>query len=194
MGQPEIAKTGLTSESSLTESPINSAADAVLNVSDLRVYYDTPEGVVKAVDGVSFSLRRGERLALVGESGCGKTTLAMALMRLTKQPGYIAGGAVWLDGIELMGLTEEEMRQNRLSKIALIPQGAMNSLNPVMRVEGQIIDGMTAHGIDDNKRELINRVSELLFNVPLHGDKFQVRFFRPEDAGNYPHQRLLHKI
>ena len=191
MGQPEIAKTGLTSESPLTESPVDSAADAVLRVNDLRVYYDTPEGVVKAVDGVSFSLRRGERLALVGESGCGKTTLAMALMRLTKRPGYIAGGTVWLDGIELMGLTEEEMRQNRLSKIALIPQGAMNSLNPVMRVEGQIIDGMTAHGIDDNKRELINRVSELLFNVGL---TYEVARMYPHELSGGMKQRVAMAI
>ena len=79
---------------------MDGAPEVVLSVEDLCVYYDTTEGVVKAVDGVTFSLRRGERLALVGESGCGKTTLAMALMRLTKEPGHIAGGSVWLEGTD----------------------------------------------------------------------------------------------
>ena len=157
---------------------MDGAPEVVLSVQDLCVYYDTPEGVVKAVDGVTFSLRRGERLALVGESGCGKTTLAMALMRLTKEPGHIAGGSVWLEGTDLLSLTEEEMRTSRLSKIALIPQGAMNSLNPVMRVEGQIIDGIIDHELSVDKAEMSTRVSELLSNVGLSSDV----------ARMYPHE------
>ena len=178
MVQPKIEETGLTSRSPFARPLTDSAADGVLNVVDLRVYYDTPEGVVKAVDGVTFSLRRGERLALVGESGCGKTTLAMALMRLTKEPGHISGGEIWLDGTDLLALSEEDMRKTRLSKIALIPQGAMNSLNPVMRVKGQIVDGISAHVNSAEKAEMNSRVAELLSNVGLSNDVGQM----------YPHE------
>lgn len=85
----------------------------LLKVRDLRVYYDTPEGQVKAVDGVSFDLRVGERLGLVGESGSGKTTLAMALMRLHKPPAHIVGGEILLGGQNVLKLSEEGMRAVR---------------------------------------------------------------------------------
>ena len=106
----------------------------VLQVKDLRVQYGTPRGPVKAVDGVTFTLRPGERFGLVGESGSGKTTTAFALMRLIEPPGEITGGRALLGGVDLLKLSDEEMRQARFAQIALIPQGAMNSLNPVMRI------------------------------------------------------------
>ena len=109
------------------------------------MYYGTPRGTVKAVDGVSFNLRQGERFALVGESGSGKSTLAMAIMRLTREPGHIAGGHIFLDGRDLVDMAEREIRSIRLREMALVPQGAMNSLNPVMRVGDQIIDGILDH-------------------------------------------------
>lgn len=148
------------------------AGPAELVVDDLKVYYDTPEGVVKAVDGVSFTLRQGERLALVGESGSGKSTLAMALMGLTKSPGRIAGGHILTSGRDVVALDEDEMRSLRLQSIALIPQGAMNSLNPVMRVEDQIIDGIIDHVPKGekapSKHSLKDRVRELLARVGLN--------------------------
>ena len=97
----------------------SSTAGLGIDVKDLKVHYDTPDGVVKAVDGVSFSLRQGERMALVGESGSGKSTLAMALMRLTRAPGRIAGGQVIIDGQDMLDLDEEEMRLQRLNEVAL---------------------------------------------------------------------------
>ena len=116
-----------------------------LRVEDLHVYYGTAEGDVKAVNGVSFELRQGERLALVGESGSGKSTMATALMRMTRPPGRIVSGSIELGGRDLMRLTDSEMRRARLAEIALVPQGAMNSLNPVIRIEKQIIDGIIDH-------------------------------------------------
>ena len=116
---------------------------AVLTVNDLQVYYDTPAGTVKAVDGISFDLRPGERLGLVGESGSGKSTMALALMRLHKPPARIAGGEVLLDGVgDVMKLDADALRRIRLDRLALVPQGAMNSLNPVMRIRDQLADGI----------------------------------------------------
>ena len=144
--------------------------DNLLEVENLRVYYDTDAGQVKAVDDVSFTLRRGERMGLVGESGSGKTTMAMALMRLHKPPAIIAGGTVRLDGVSLLDLNDEQMRQTRLRDIALVPQGAMNSLNPVYRVRDQIADGIKHHtpkGERPSKGVVSERIIELLNSVGL---------------------------
>ncbi len=141
-----------------------------LEVRNLKVYYDTPRGAVKAVDDVSFTLERGERLGLVGESGSGKTTIAMALMRLTKPPAHIISGDILLNGTSTLGLTEKVMDEVRLSQIALVPQGAMNSLNPVIKVGPQIIDGIVSHTKGSSrldKAEMNNRVAELLTSVGL---------------------------
>ncbi len=145
--------------------------DYALRVEDLQVYYGTPRGTVKAVDGVSFNLKQGERFALVGESGSGKSTLAMAIMRLTREPGHIAGGRIYLDGRDLVQMQERQIRDIRLREMALVPQGAMNSLNPVMRVGDQIIDGILDHVPSGesapNKARLNERVHELLVRVGL---------------------------
>src|SRR3712207_5173945 len=143
---------------------------AVLQVRDLRVYYHTPRGAVKAVDGVTFELRPGERLGLVGESGSGKSTIALALLRLIRPPGRIESGEIRLEGVDLLSLFEEEMRQVRLAKIALVAQGAMNSLNPVLRVRDQIGDALRDHGVRLSDRALDDRVHELLHSVGLRRD------------------------
>src|SRR5829696_2483673 len=102
----------------------------VLKVRDLRVYYETPKGDVLAVDGIDFDLYKGETLGLVGESGCGKSTAAMGILQLVNPPGRIVDGDVILDGYNLLKMPEQALRRIRWSKLALIPQGAMNSLNP----------------------------------------------------------------
>src|SRR5919107_6017697 len=128
--------------------------NAVLSVRDLHVHYHTPRGAVRAVDGVSFDIKAGERLGLVGESGSGKTTIALALMQLIRPPGKIEGGQVLIDGENLIGLSDEQMRQRRLAVIAMVAQGAMNSLNPVIRVRDQIVDALQDHGLRLSKSEL----------------------------------------
>ena len=153
-----------------------------LQVKDLKVYYDTPEGVVKAVDGISFSLAQGKRLALVGESGSGKSTLSMALMRLTRAPGRIAAGNIFLDDVDILDLDVEEMRLARLSKISLVPQGAMNSLNPVLKIKDQILDGLFDHQVFGGKKiskdEQYSKVNDLLSAVELI----------PSVGDMYPHE------
>jgi peptide/nickel transport system ATP-binding protein len=153
-------------------------AEPVLQVKDLRVYYHTPRGPVKAVDGVSFTLEPNSRLGLVGESGSGKSTMALALLRMIKPPGRIEGGQMLLGDVDLAHLSDEAMRQVRLDQISMIPQGAMNSLNPVVRIRQQIIDGMRAHGLKMTTREYDRRVAEVLNWVDLE----------PEVAQMFPHE------
>jgi peptide/nickel transport system ATP-binding protein len=153
-------------------------SDSVLQVRGLKVYYHTPAGVVKAVDGVTFDLRRGERLGLVGESGSGKSTTVLALMRLVMNPGRIAGGQALLDGVDLLKLPDEEMRQISGARISLIPQGAMNSLNPVMRVKTQMMDTIRAHDTQQSQETMMDHIVELLQWVGLS----------PSVAEMYPHE------
>lgn len=165
--------------------------DPVLSVENLCVYYETSAGPVKAVEDVTFTLRAGERLALVGESGSGKTTLATALLKLTKEPGRIAGGRIVLDGRELTHLTEKQMRRVRLADIAYVPQGAMNSLNPVLRCGDQIIDGIRAHDTSRSKKELARHVDRQLESVNL--DASVARLYPHELSGGMK-QRLAMAI
>ncbi len=183
MVQPTIEETCLSTEQAIRTYREGARITDVdtLVVEGLSVYYETESGTVKAVDDVSFTLKQGERFALVGESGSGKTTLAMALMRLTRPPGHIAKGSIILNNRDLTTLSEEEMRRARLSELALVPQGAMNSLNPVMRIEKQIIDGIVDHLDDDEtmtKDQLRETVRDLLTRVGL----------RPDVARMFPHE------
>jgi len=151
---------------------------AILEVRDLRVSFAHPLGLVRAVDGVSFSLAPGERLGLAGESGCGKSTMALAILRMIRPPGSIDGGSVWLDGTELSVLDDEAMRRLRLAGIALVPQGSMNSLNPVMRIGQQIEDALADHNVSLARPALDTRIADLLSTVGL----------RPVVARMYPHE------
>jgi peptide/nickel transport system ATP-binding protein len=153
-------------------------AGALLDVRDLRVYYHTSRGPVRAVDGVSFNLAPHERFGLVGESGSGKTTIALALLRTIKPPGRIEGGRVELDGLDLLALPESRMRRLRLAAIALVAQGAMNSLNPVLRVRDQILHALRDHDALPPKAEREARIVELLEQVGLPRTV----------AGMFPHQ------
>jgi oligopeptide/dipeptide ABC transporter ATP-binding protein len=159
----------------------------ILRVGNLRVYYHTPAGAVKAVDGVSFGLEAGQRLGLVGESGSGKSTIALSLLRLIKPPGRIEDGAVELDGVDLLALDEEEMRQTRLAKISLVAQGAMNSLNPVKRVKEQLLLGLRDHDVRMSEKEFKEHATELLDKVGL---KQQVAEMFPHELSGGMKQRV----
>jgi len=158
---------------------------ALLEVRDVRVYYSSVRGEYKVVDGVSFDVQRNEVLGLAGESGCGKSTLVEGLLRLVVPPGYIKSGEAISDELtkdvsnncDLLSLTDEEFRQIRWKNISYIPQGSMNSLNPVMKVEDQIMDAILTHS-DMSRQEAKERVAELLNAVGLPAGV----------AGLYPHE------
>ncbi len=150
----------------------------VLRVEDLRVVYETSAGPVRAVDGVSFSLRAGERMGLIGESGSGKTTLGTAIVRLHRPPARIESGRITVDGRDFLDADERAMRQLRMRELALIPQAAMNSLNPVMRIGDQVADGILAHEGKLPRRDIAERVARALAQVGLPASV----------AERYPHQ------
>jgi peptide/nickel transport system ATP-binding protein len=141
--------------------------EVILTVNDLRVYYQTPMGPVKAVDGVSFQLRKGERFGLVGESGSGKSTAAFGILRLTKSPARIEGGEVWLGATNLLQLPADALKKYRFAELSLIPQGAMNSLNPVLRIREQLCDVIKEHDRTISKAALEERAYQLLEMVGL---------------------------
>jgi oligopeptide/dipeptide ABC transporter ATP-binding protein len=151
---------------------------AVLRVDRLRVAYAHARGAVRAVDEVSFELRPGERLGLAGESGSGKSTMALAILRMIKPPGRIEGGEVWLDNVALSGLPDAAIRRLRLAGIAMVPQGSMNSLNPVVRIRDQITDALADHGSLPARGALTAQIHALLAQVGLP----------PEIAQKYPHE------
>ena len=153
-------------------------SEPVLRVEGLRVAFDHPQGLVQAVDDVSFALSPGERFGLAGESGSGKSTLALSILRLIKPPGRIEAGEVWLAGTRLGDLDEDGMRALRLAGIALVPQGSMNSLNPVLRIGGQIGDALAEHRLPLTGGEEQRRIAALLAEVGL-----------PETVARmYPHE------
>lgn len=119
---------------------------ALLEVRNLKTYFHTQDGVVKAVDDVSYDVNRGETIALVGESGCGKTVSALSILRLVAEPaGKIVSGEILFDGIDLLKLSDDEMRKMRGAKISIIFQEPLTSLNPVLTIGRQISEGLEFH-------------------------------------------------
>src|SRR5262245_8621420 len=151
----------------------------LLQVEDLRTYFYTRRGVVKAVDGVSFSLRAGETLGIVGESGSGKTMTSMSLLRLVPPGGRIVGGEVLFEGVDLLRLSEEKMREYRGSKLSMIMQDPMASLNPVYTIGDQVAEPLRQHQHLSGKT-LWERATEALrlLRIPSPRERLQ----------NYPHQ------
>jgi oligopeptide/dipeptide ABC transporter ATP-binding protein len=142
--------------------------DVLLDVRDLRTFFHVMDGTVKAVDGVSFSLRRGGRLALVGESGCGKSVTALSIMRLIETPpGEFAGGEIIFDGRDLLKLKNRDIHKVRGGEIAMIFQEPMTSLNPVMTVGNQIAEAVLLHqGVNRKQAEQVALQSLVDVGVP----------------------------
>lgn len=143
----------------------------LLEVENLQVHYRTVRGVSRAVDGMNLTVRRGEILGIAGESGCGKSTFASALLRLIKPPGFIAGGQIRFFPAEgtpfdLLSVGDARLRQVRWRNLAYVPQGSMNCLNPVMRVEDQFFDVIREHS-NVSQGELRRMVPDLLRQVGL---------------------------
>jgi oligopeptide transport system ATP-binding protein len=152
----------------------------LLEVNDLQTYFYTRDGIVKAVDGVSFYVERGETLGIVGESGCGKSVTSLSVMRLIpRPPGRIAGGQILFDGADLRNATEAEMRRIRGNRIAMIFQDPMTSLNPVLTIGRQISESLVLH-LKLTEKEARNRAVELLGMVGIPSAARRL--------DDYPHQ------
>ena len=150
----------------------------LLSVDGLSLSYQTRQGEVQAVRNVSFELARGDALGLVGESGCGKTSVANGLMRLLPDNARLSAGRVLLDGQDIMRMTEEEMRLLRWRRISMVFQAAMNVLDPVYRVGQQIVEAIEAHSVESTDAAAKERVARLFRMVGLD----------PQLAERYPHE------
>jgi peptide/nickel transport system ATP-binding protein len=155
--------------------------DLILRVEDLHIHFQTSRGIARVVDGASFSIYRNEIFGIAGESGCGKTTLVEAILQIIRFPNRVASGSVTFfpakgEPIDLMKLSPQEMRRFRWENISYVPQGSMNSLNPIARIGEQIVDGMTAHGVSEGQAK--QKVPRLLERVGLE----------PRVARLYPHE------
>ncbi len=159
----------------LMEAPVETrmSAPALLELRGLTVDY----GRARAVDGVDLVIHEGEILGLAGESGCGKTTVANAVMHILRPPGHIAGGSIVFRGEDLVGKSDEDLRRFRWRNVSMVFQSAMNALNPVMRVGDQFVDAMRAHERID-KRRALGQAEELLELVGIDPDRIRA----------YPHQ------
>jgi len=151
---------------------------ALLEVQDISIGYNTRKGYLKAVEGVSFDLEEGQSLGLVGESGCGKTTIGMALMGLLPPNGSVRKGRILLEGKNTLTMSDEEMRRIRWRKMAMIFQAAMNALNPVQRVGNQIAEAILVHSPSLEKDEALSQVEDLFDLVGIPRERLR----------DYPHQ------
>jgi peptide/nickel transport system ATP-binding protein len=150
---------------------------SLLEIKNLTLHYKTTKGMVQAVDKVSFSLDKGESIGLVGESGCGKSSVAMSIMKLMPSNAVIMGGEVLFEGEDILGMDEEEVRKLRWKEISMVFQAAMNALNPVISVGDQIIEAIQAHS-QVSEDEAWERVRELYKLVGLD----------PGRGKSYPHE------
>ena len=153
------------------------STEPLLRVEDLRVEYLTAAGRVRVVDDVSFTLRRGEILGLAGESGSGKTTIALAILRLLKAPAAITGGRILFDGRDILDLHEIELRQLRGRRVALVTQSAMNALNPVLTIGEQLADAVIEH-------ERVSRAG----GIERAREQLRVVGIDPDRVKSYPHE------
>ena len=156
--------------------------EPLLEVRDLRVHFDTPDGVVKAVDGVSYSVARGQALGIVGESGSGKSVSSLTIMGLTRSDNARITGEVLFRGRDLLTASKEEMRRIRGKEIAMIFQDPLSSLHPHYRVGAQLVEALRAHDGDISKSAAWTRAVELLDMVEIPEAKSRARSYPPENS------------
>jgi oligopeptide transport system ATP-binding protein len=156
-------------------SPVNS----LLEMKELHTSFHTKRGRVRAVNGVSLTIQKGEMLGVVGESGCGKSVTGLSMMRLVPHPGRITAGEIWLGNRDLLSISEEEMRLVRGNNIAMIFQDPMTSLNPVLTISRQLTEAIVSH-MELSRREAKNRAVELLRTVGIPSPERRI--------GDFPHQ------
>src|SRR2546430_4811684 len=165
--------------------------DTVLDVKNLQTVFFTNSGLFRAVDNVSFSVRRGETLAIVGESGCGKSVTALSVMRLVPDPpGRVVGGSVTLEGTDLLGLDEAEMRKIRGNRISMIFQEPMTSLNPVMRIGDQITEVLRLHR-DMTSKETWAKAVEMLRLVRIPEPERRAQEYPPQLSGGMRQRAVI---
>jgi peptide/nickel transport system ATP-binding protein len=162
------------------EEPVRETAQPLIAIEDLVVDYPLTRGVARAVDHVSLSINAGEIVGLAGESGCGKSTVAQAILRVLRPPGEISGGRILFEGTDIASLRPTQLRKFRWRNVSLVFQSAMNSLNPVMRIGDQFIDMMQAHQ-RVRKTAALARAGELLERVGI--DRARVRAYPHELSG-----------
>ncbi len=163
---------------------------SLLDVNDLRCYFHTRDGVVKAVDGVSFSVEKGQTVGIVGESGSGKSVTCYSMMGLVPMPpGKIESGSAVFDGMDLLSLSEPELRTVRGKRISMIFQDPMTSLNPFMRIEDQLIEPLLLH-TDTNKTDARKRAIEAMDEVGIPDPETRLRMFPHEFSGGM-RQRVM---
>ena len=163
-------------------------SDPILSIRDLVVDFEVREGVLRSVDHVSLDVPEGTFMGLIGESGCGKTTVVQAVLNLMPENGYIRGGQIFFDGTDILGLPDEELRRIRWERIAMVFQAAQNSLNPVMRVSEHMVDTVLAHRKEPRSR-ILERASKLLELVRL--DPRRVLDSYPHELSGGMKQRVV---
>ncbi len=171
------------------EHPVSAPGDVLLRVQNLAVRFPTEEGQVHAVDGVSFELRRGQMLGLVGESGCGKSVTCLSLLRLVPPPGKIVSGRIDFGGRDLLQLPLEEMRAVRGREIAMIFQDAMTALNPVLTLGDQLVEALRLH-LGLGRRAAYSRAIELLDMVGIPAPRQRIREYAHQLSGGM-RQRVM---
>jgi len=150
----------------------------VLEVQNLTTHYSTLRGWVRAAENVSFTVAKGQALGIAGESGCGKTTVALSILKILPQGGRIRKGKILFEGLDLVPLSDESMRKVRWKGIAIVFQGAMNAFNPVYKIGDQIIEAIQIHESDVDKQAALERARSLLELVGVE----------PDRVDNYPHE------
>jgi peptide/nickel transport system ATP-binding protein len=162
---------------------------SLLEVENLRTYYWTKRGPVKAVDGVGFQVKEGQAMGLAGESGCGKTTVALAIMKILPSTGKITEGKILLRNLDIVKISEKEMKKIRWKRISLVFQGAMNALDPLYNLGDQIVEAIMIHESGLSKKDARKRAEELLELVGM--EQKRIRSYPHELSGGMRQRGLI---